>query len=257
MKITVLVENTSLGTLQPEHGLSLFVEGTNCRFLFDMGQTDLFARNADALGIDLGTVDFAVLSHGHYDHGGGLRTFFARNDHAKVYMSRHAFEPHYHGAEKYIGLDTGLSGSDRIIYVDESEQIRPGFTLYNPSSAEKIMDPGFCGLTLLEDGCMKPEDFRHEQYLLAEENGKHILFSECSHRGILNIMHWFHPDVLIGGFHLSAAPLDESLSACAEALNAFPGSYYTCHCTGEKQYHFLKEQMDRLQYIHTGETILV
>ena len=102
MKVTVLVENTTADGLQAEHGLSLFVEAQGTRFLFDMGQTDLFARNADALGIDLNTAAFAVLSHGHYDHGGGIRTFFARNDHARVYMSRHAFEPHYNDSEKYI-----------------------------------------------------------------------------------------------------------------------------------------------------------
>jgi len=73
MKITALLENTSDCGLPVEHGLSLFVEMENgYRFLFDMGQTDLFAQNAEALGIDLNTADFAVLSHGHYDHGGGL-----------------------------------------------------------------------------------------------------------------------------------------------------------------------------------------
>ena len=257
MKVTVLVENTAADGLQAEHGLSLFVEGQENCFLFDMGQTDLFARNADALGIDLNTAAFAVLSHGHYDHGGGIRTFFVRNDHARVYMSRHAFEPHYNDSEKYIGLDTGLMDSDRIVFVEEEKVIRPGCTLLNPLSAEKTEDTGSSGLTLLEDGIRKPDDFRHEQYLLIEENGKRILFSGCSHRGILNIMHWYHPDVLIGGFHLFRHPIDASLASCADALNAYPGTYYTCHCTGTGQYRFLKERMDRLHYIHTGDTITI
>ena len=84
MKITALIENTSARGLPTEHGLSLFVETAERKFLFDMGQTDLFARNAETLGIDLTTVDFAVLSHGHYDHGGGLKAFLALNDHAPV-----------------------------------------------------------------------------------------------------------------------------------------------------------------------------
>ena len=100
MKITTLIENTSARGLPTEHGLSLFVETAEHKFLFDMGQTDLFARNAETLGIALSKVDFAVLSHGHYDHGGGLNTFLALNDHAPVYMSRYAFEPHYNGTEK-------------------------------------------------------------------------------------------------------------------------------------------------------------
>ncbi len=108
MKITALIENTSARGLPTEHGLSLFVETAEHKFLFDMGQTDLFARNAETLGIALSKVDFAVLSHGHYDHGGGLNTFLALNDHAPVYMSRYAFEPHYNGTEKNIGLDQGF-----------------------------------------------------------------------------------------------------------------------------------------------------
>lgn len=77
MKITVLTENTisknaeiSKLHLQGEHGLSLFIQTQNRNILFDMGQTNLFAKNASLLGIDLQTVDFAILSHGHYDHGG-------------------------------------------------------------------------------------------------------------------------------------------------------------------------------------------
>ena len=105
MRITALLENTSACGLPVEHGLSLFVEMENgCRFMFDMGQTGLFARNAETLGIDLNIADFAVLSHGHYDHGGGLATFLRLNDHAPVYMSRHAFEPHFNGTEKYLAL---------------------------------------------------------------------------------------------------------------------------------------------------------
>ena len=102
---------------------------------------------------------------------------------------------------------------------------------------------------------LQPEDFRHEQYLLAEENGKRILFSGCSHRGILNIMHWFQPDVLIGGFHLSKLPLDETLASFADRLNTYPTTYYTCHCTGTEQYRFMQSRMKNLHYISAGDSI--
>ena len=257
MKITALVENTSARGLPTEHGLSLFVETSACRFLFDMGQTDLFARNAETLGIDLNTADFAVLSHGHYDHGGGLRMFFALNDHAPVYMSRYAFEPHYNGTERYIGLDQSLKDSGRIVYVEDEREIAEGLTLYSCPAAQRIMDFGSCGLNMIQDGRMTEEDFRHEQYLLAEENGKRVLFSGCSHRGILNIMHWFRPDVLIGGFHLSKFPLDDTLAGYAKELNAYPTAYYTGHCTGTEQYLFMKEHMRNLHYLSTGESIQI
>ena len=85
IKITTLVENSVYGKgLQGEHGLSLLVDTGEHRLLFDTGASDLFIRNAGALGIDLGDVDFLVLSHGHRDHTGGLHHFLAMNHKAKV-----------------------------------------------------------------------------------------------------------------------------------------------------------------------------
>ena len=95
MKITVLVENTSLCDIPVEHGLSLYIEACGKNVLFDSGQSTLFAENAKRLGVDLKAVDFCVLSHGHYDHSGGLMEFICENDHAPIYMHKNAFGLHY------------------------------------------------------------------------------------------------------------------------------------------------------------------
>ena len=108
---------------------------------------------------------------------------------------------------------------------------------------------------MVKDGRLLPDDFRHEQYLLAEENGKRILFSGCSHKGILNIEDWFRPDVLIGGFHFSKLPADDTLAGYARKLDFYETAYYTCHCTGEPQYAFMKKNMRNLHYISTGEIL--
>ncbi len=256
MRITTLVENTSASDgIGAEHGLSLYIESGRHKLLFDMGQTDLFSVNAEKLGINLSEVDIAVLSHGHYDHGGGLRRFFELSGTAPVYLSRYAFQPHYNGSSKYIGLDASMKDSSRFIFTGDYCGIAPGLTLYSCNDRPALFDKGSSGLNMLINGVLQPDDFKHEQYLLIEENGKRVLFSGCSHKGILNIAEWFKPDVLIGGFHFSKLPSDESLKSRAEYLNKFRTDYYTCHCTGVEQFEFMRSFMDRLFYLSAGQSI--
>lgn len=255
MKITVLTENTTELGLPVEHGLSLFIEIGDRRILFDSGQSDLFAKNAEALGVDLKTVDFAVLSHGHYDHGGGLKKFLEVNGKAKIYMSRYAFEPHFNAEDKYHGLDAELKGESRIVFVDGEITIDSGITVYPCDDSKTIYKIEPYGLKMSKNGKLVPDDFRHEQYLMLEENGKRVLISGCSHRGIMNIEHRFKPDILVGGFHFFKQPLGEKLASYAKILNSADTDYYTCHCTGVEQYKFMKSYMNRLSYISTGQTI--
>jgi 7,8-dihydropterin-6-yl-methyl-4-(beta-D-ribofuranosyl)aminobenzene 5'-phosphate synthase len=256
MKITCLLENTAAApAVTAEHGLSLYMEVGNRRILFDMGQTDLFARNAEILGVDLSRVDTAILSHGHYDHGGGLSAFLEINPTAPVYITPAAFLPHYNGTEKYIGLNTALGKHPRLRVAEGDLSLGIGLTLLTPNGRERRHSLGSFGLTERVGDTFLPDDFRHEQYLLIRENGKSILLSGCSHAGILDIVEWFSPDVLIGGFHVSKMELGGELSALGEALAAHGTDYYTCHCTGEAQFAFLRERMPRLRYLAGGQTI--
>ena len=260
MTITSLLENTAARAgIAAEHGLSLYVETANRRILFDMGQTDLFARNAEALGIDLSRVDLAILSHGHYDHGGGLAAFLKINQTAPVYLTEAALLPPYNGTQKYSGLDTSLQDHPRLRVVSGDLSLGDGLTLLTPNGRTRNHSLGSFGLTERVGDTFIPDDFRHEQYLLIEEPlseaGRRVLISGCSHAGILDIVEWFSPDVLVGGFHVSKMALGAELTALGEALAAHSTDYYTCHCTGEAQYAFLRGRMPRLRYLTGGETV--
>lgn len=256
MRIVALVENTAKGeNIGAEHGLSLYIETNHRKILFDMGQSDLFIKNAEAMNIDLSQVGFAILSHGHYDHGGGLKAFMEINKTAPIYINKNAFEPHYNGEEKYIGLDPSLQDSERIIFTEDEYTIEKSLKLFTCNQRERRFRSIPSGLNKRVKDTFIPDDFIHEQYLLAEENGKKILISGCSHKDIQNIMEWFAPNVLVGGFHLSKYPLDQVLTEYGQNLGRYDTDYYTGHCTGEKQYEFLKKYIKRLNYLSAGQSI--
>jgi 7,8-dihydropterin-6-yl-methyl-4-(beta-D-ribofuranosyl)aminobenzene 5'-phosphate synthase len=123
--------------------------------------------------------------------------------------------------------------------------------------------PESSGLVVMRGGEMLPEDFIHEQYLVIEEGDKKVLITGCSHKGILNIMHWMKdspPDVVIGGFHLMHNDFSEEsrnkLDDLAARLAEYETVYYTCHCTGINQYEYLKARMNKnLYYISAGQEL--
>ena len=254
MRIVSLLENTAgRADVGAEHGLSLYIEACGRRILFDMGQTDLYVRNAERLGVRLEDVEIAILSHGHYDHGGGLAAFHSINMRASVYCDRRAFFPRFNAARKDIGLNIAFATSPRLIEAKKRTVIAPGLTILPSSIVPDPTDHG--GLMSVECGKLVPDRFPDEQYLLIEEGGLRVLISGCSHRGVLAIAEAVRPDVMIGGFHLSKHPCDGALRQKAEALAALPTRYYTCHCTGEAQFAYMKQFMPNLSYRACGDIL--
>ena len=269
MKVITLLENTAAAQgLYAAHGLSNYIETDRHKILFDMGPDHRFALNAEQLGVDLTAVDTAVLSHGHYDHGGGLAAFLAVNQKAPVYLREGAFGTYYSTAgEKthYIGLDPKLHESDeRFIYTEPLCQLDEELTLF--SGVEDHMDAlaASAKLKIREGEAWLPDDFHHEQDLLVQEGGKAVLFAGCAHMGIVNILEAARahlgrlPDAVFGGFHFFQLDPEDPASAklvdaVGERLLEGETVYYTGHCTGEFAYHRLKAILgDRLRPMQGG-----
>ncbi len=191
MKITVLIENSSDCELAKEHGLSLLIETSNKRILLDSGCSELFAENADKLNIDLSNVDFAVLSHGHYDHSGGFDVFFERNKNAVLYARAGADGKYYspNGGIHEIGVPQKvLDYTDRIEYISDNRQISEGVYLvgHNTPDLQKIGEK--VKLYKGENGEIVPDDFAHEQSLIFDTPKGLIIFNSCSHGTVANII---------------------------------------------------------------------
>ena len=268
MKIISLLENTAkTADLRSAHGLSLYIETPKHKILFDMGPDDGFVENAKTLGVDLSAVDIAFLSHGHYDHGGGIPAFFAVNDTAKVYVREDAFGDYVAREEESlrpIGLDGEFKASDRIVLTGESVRIDGELLLF--SDVPRDFDIGtasgrlFCRTTA---GLM-PDRFTHEQDLLITAEGKAVLVAGCAHRGIVNILNGAKnrlgrlPDATFGGFHLFQLEegdpnSDKVIDMTAKALLPGHTVYHSGHCTGEYAYNRLKSILGgRLQSIPGG-----
>ncbi len=256
MKITCLIENTSSRPdIVAEHGLSLYVETATDKILFDFGQTDAFAKNAEVLGIDLSEVNIAVLSHGHYDHGGGINRFLELNKVAKIYMQPTAKEPHFHSEDRFIGLNLAEEQKGRFIEIGDVFAINDNVYLLSCNNSERICDIDNADLLKKHEEKFTPDNFDHEHYMLIKEGNTQVLISGCSHKGILNIAEWFSPDVLVGGFHLSGKEPGDELSRIAKRLEEKKTLFYTCHCTGQKQFEFMQSHMKNLRYISGGESI--
>lgn len=273
MKLIVLSENKSVTeSLESEHGLSLHIETPDRRILFDTGAGCVFKRNAEKLGVDLATVDRLVISHGHCDHGGGLRTFLKVNSCAKIYLHEQAFEAHYSKRTEgvaYIGLDETLLPNERFVFCGDQAAIDENIEVFSRVKSKSLFPS--CNATLLmkRGDDFVPDDFAHEQNLVIQQDGKTMLIAGCAHKGIVNIVDACrdrlgqYPDYVIGGFHLigsggnrSEAP--DVVDAIGEHLASTPSRYFTCHCTGTESFQRLKRILgERIQPLSTGNRISI
>lgn len=275
MKVITLLENRTISNeYKCKHGLSLYIETANHKILFDTGTDESFANNACKLGVNLEDIDIAVISHGHYDHGGGLEVFLKLNSKAKIYVGKGAFDNHLVkklGIIKYnIGLKKELINNNRFVFVDELMKIDNELILFGNVKGDNLLPKGNDKLLKeYSDGSVKKDDFQHEINLLINEDDKYSLICGCAHKGIINIIERTKEIIdcnlysVIGGFHLMGMEVKDEkskdfLNDLSNILNSYNiDKYYTGHCTGEEPYSCLSQKMSNLKELKTGMVIVV
>ena len=277
MKITTLIENRKNETdsgLECEWGLSLHIAHNGHSILFDTGTSGAFADNAVPLSVNLRTVDMMILSHHHFDHGGGLRRFLELNKNAKVYLagepSGDCYIKIFKVFRKYIGLDKSLISENptRFMVVKGITEILPNIFIL-PKIISKHPKPiGNKRLYLKDNDKLNPDTFEHEIVMAIKDTGKLVVFTGCSHNGILNMIdtvaNYFEGipiKAVIGGFHLVSSPpfnfvagRKSEIENLGKSILDYPVDMtYTGHCTGTKAFAILKSVMgSQIADIKTG-----
>lgn len=267
MKIINLIENTPGrdGCLY-EHGLSFYIETGKHKILVDAGASDAFLKNAEQLGIDITQVEILVLSHGHYDHSGGILAFAEINPTAKIYMQKSAAEDYYsvrEDKEVYIGIDKGILQLPGLHMVEGDLEIDEELSLFSGIRGRRMWPKSNLRLKKKEGDIFVQDDFVHEQCLVIAAEGKKILLSGCAHNGMLNILDRYGeiytdmPDVVISGFHMVQKEYSDedikNIQNTAEELKQYPSLFFTGHCTGREAFNVMKSIMgEQLGEIHSG-----
>lgn len=274
MKITVLVENTGPSELKIEHGLSLYIEFNDKKYLLDAGPSDSFFKNAHALSIDLDRVDKAVLSHGHYDHGDGFMVFLNQYKDKVVYGAKNIFDDYYSGSGgsvHYIGLSSKLKQMKNrfnTILKDTKIDEKIYLILDDVSNTKEIGVQK--KLYKKVDDVLQPDNFDHELSLVFDTPKGLVICNSCSHAGLESIVDNIKKRLnkpvyaYVGGLHMKSTKnhietssfTEEQIQNLCIFIEKNIQYVLTGHCTGNVSYDLLKKYLkDRIDFLTTGKTI--
>lgn len=259
-RITILVDNQSNEGLVAEHGLSLWIETGENHILFDTGQKNTFENNARLLGIDLGKTDTLVLSHGHYDHTGGIPQALQKAPYTHVYCHPGVVSPRYsirNGMPKPIQMPReSMAVLDRLpleqlhwvqqpLFLSEKIGITGPIsreTGYENTGGPFYFDP--------DGGRVDPVDDDIALWIRTDKGL--VVCVGCSHAGLVNTLNHVRRlnnglriRAVIGGFHLVNADR-RRLSHTIAALRLMePDMVIPCHCTGEIAVALIREALGK------------
>jgi len=250
LRITTLSENTtSIRNLLAEHGLSILIETEEVNILLDTGSGISASHNADILGIDLSKIDKIVLSHGHYDHTGGLRQILRKMRkeieiiaHPDIWAAKHARRQGQ--KDRYIGVP---------FQRQELESLGANFTLTTKPVriTDKIMTTGEIPMItnfeeiepnrffVKEEPGWQPDELLDDQALVINTEQGLVVISGCAHRGIINTLYHAQQltsikpiQMVLGGCHLTRASKERLRLTIAALRELGIQKLGVSHCTG-------------------------
>ncbi|MGB9780266.1 MBL fold metallo-hydrolase [Caldanaerobacter sp.] len=272
MEVQVLIENVVFTkNLVAEHGLSLLLKKGDKEIVVDTGQSGNFIKNCNLMGIDIDRIKKVVLTHGHYDHIGGLESLIKRRPDVKIYAHKNILDKKYalrkSGKLEEIGFDSSFyqMHRDNFVLIERDTEIEEGFHVITNTEVKYNNEFTTKNFFTEKDGQKVPDKFLDEVFVVVEEDDSINVVTGCSHAGILNIIETAknrfkgkNIKSLIGGFHLRGMK-EEEIRDIAEKIEEYGVKrVLTGHCTGIDEYSILKSVLkDSISYLSTSSSFVV
>ncbi len=271
LTISILRDNVAREGLLAGHGLAMFVRTAVSGFLLDTGDSDETWDNADVLGVDPSEAQTLVLSHGHYDHTGGLAELLRRSGEMRIVAHPGVFEPHWaadEGGRRYIGMPHTRSEFEamgaRFELSAKPVRIAEGVMTTGQIFQDASPLPAQTRLQVERDGQTVSDDFADDMSLAVTLPEACVVITGCAHAGVINIVQRCEElsgkpvRALIGGTHLMHSSEEQVREVAEELTRRGVRHIAPLHCTGDsgKQYlakHFAGETLAA----GTGDMIVV